>query len=298
MTTHTEKHISGCLVQKMVATLILLAFLGLTGCASNKIIAPPISETATDIHYSGKFVWFDLFTTNITAASNFYHALFGWNFKNTSEANPDVKTVFQHGKPIANMIYREDKSKSSQWLSYMSVPDIDCAIATTQNNNGSVYKKAKEFPDRGKVAIILDPQKAAVALLTSSSGDPQDDIFIPNRWLGCELWTTDVDMAVSFYQKIAGYEVNLVDVHEKVQYRMLSKDDKRRAGVVSIPWSDITPEWIPYITVEDVRKTTVKAQELGGKILISPDMSVKEGQIAIISDPTGAVFGIQQLENN
>ncbi|WP_031485341.1 VOC family protein [Maridesulfovibrio frigidus] len=297
MKTHTGKHLSDSPVTKLVATLILLAFFGLTGCAS-KIIVPPISETATDIHYSGKFVWFDLFTTDINAASNFYHALFGWGFQDTSTANPDVKTVFQNGKPIANMINRSTKSESSQWLSYMSVPDVDSAVVIVQNNNGSVYKDSKEFPDRGKVAIILDPQKAAVALLTSSTGDPQDGNFIPNRWLGCELWTTDVDMAVSFYQKLAGYEVNLVDVHAKVEYRMLFSDGKRRAGVVSIPWKDITPEWVPYILVEDVLQTTAKALELGGKILISPDMSVKEGHIAILSDPTGAVFGIQQLENN
>ena len=89
--------------------------------------------------------------------------------------------------------------------------------------------------------------------------------------------------------------MDLINVHEKVEYRMLSRNGKRRGGIVSIPWKTVKPEWIPYITVDKVLQTVIKAQELGGKVLLTPDMSVKEGRVAIIADPTGAVFGIQQL---
>jgi predicted enzyme related to lactoylglutathione lyase len=291
----TKKHLQKSCLSQCILTLVLLSFLGLAGCASNKIIVPDISDNAAGIHLPGKFVWFDLFTMDMTAASNFYDALLGWDFQRTNEINPAVKTIYQNGKPIGNMIGRNGKPGQSKWLAYMSVENVDAGIKIAQNNGGSEYKPAKDLPDRGRVAVIEDPQGATVALLTSPTGDPLDKPFVSNRWLGCELWTTNVDAAVSFYQKLAGYDVRLVDVNTKVQYKMLLKNGKRRGGVVSIPWKNVKPEWIPYIVVDNALQTTIKAQELGGKVLIPPDMSVKEGHIAIISDPTGAVFGIQQL---
>ena len=216
MKKHTEKHLPSSRISKYAIALLLFTFFGLAGCASNKIIVPAISDNAAGIHLPGKFVWFDLFTTDMTAASNFYDALLGWDFERTNEINPAVKTIYQNGKPIANMIGRNGEPGQSKWLSYMSVEDVDTGIAIAQNNGGSEYKPAKELPNRGRVAVIHDPQGATVALLTSSSGDPQDNAFVSNRWLGCELWTTDVDAAVAFYQKLAGYDVSLVDVHEKV----------------------------------------------------------------------------------
>ncbi|MBI9080018.1 MAG: VOC family protein [Pseudodesulfovibrio sp.] len=275
--------------------LILLIAASLTGCASQKIIVPPVTNSAAGIHLPGKFVWFDLFTTDMTAASNFYDALFNWDFERTNEDNPAVKTIFHKGSPIATMIGRNGEPGNSQWLSYMSVEDVDAAIQIALNNGGSVYRPARELPNRGRIAVILDPQKAAVALLTSSTGDPGDSAFVSNRWLESELWTRNVNDAVNFYQKLAGYDVSLVDVHETMQYRLLTQKGKQRGGVVEIRWDDVKPEWVPYIAVKNILETVTKAQKLGGSVLLPPDMSVKEGHVAIIADPTGAVFGVQQL---
>jgi hypothetical protein len=275
--------------------LILLIAASLTGCASQKIIVPPVTNNAAGIHLPGKFVWFDLFTTDMTAATNFYDALFDWDFERTNEDNPAVKTVFHQGSPIATMVGRNGEPGNSQWLSYMSVEDVDAAIQITLNNGGSVYRPARELPNRGRIAVVLDPQKAAVALLTSSTGDPGDNAFVMNRWLGSELWTSNVNDAVNFYQKLAGYDVNLVDVHKTMQYKLLTQKGKHRAGVVEIRWDDVKPEWVPYIAVKNILETVTKAQKLGGSVLLPPDMSVKEGRVAIIADPTGAVFGVQQL---
>jgi len=295
MTQPNETHQSGHHASKNAIILILLIAFGLTGCASQKIIVPPVTNNAAGIHLPGKFVWFDLFTTDMTAASNFYEALFGWDFERTNENNPAVKTVFQNGSPIATMIGRNGEPGNSQWLSYLSVEDVDSSVQVVLNNGGSVYRPARELPDRGRIAVVLDPQKAPVALLTSSTGDPGDSAFVSNRWLGCELWTGNVDDAVGFYQKLAGYDVSLVDVHESTQYRLLSKKGKQRGGVVKIQWDDIKPEWIPYIVVDSIMETVTRAQKIGGTLLLPPDMSVKEGRVAIIADPTGAVFGVQQL---
>jgi len=64
---------------------------------------------------------------------------------------------------------------------------------------------------------------------------------------------------------------------------------------VKIPWDDVKPNWLPYIAVEDVMAIVAKAEELGGKILVEPDKTIREGRVAIIADPSGAVFAVQQF---
>lgn len=275
---------------------LLLLVLGLAGCPSTKVIVPPITETAARIDLPGKFVWFDLFSTDMTTSSNFYEALFGWRIERTNSDVARVKTIHYRGRAIANLIGREADSGKARWLPYMSVKDVDSSLRQAEDLGGTIYKPAKELPNRGRIGIALDPQQAVFAMVASSIGDPVDDKPEANRWLGSELWTTDADGAGEFYSKLAGYTVKLVEVHKKVQYRVLTSQGCRRGGIVSLPWRHATPEWIPYIGVNDVLGTTIKAQKLGGKLLLAPDMSVKQGRVAIIEDPVGAVFGIQQVK--
>jgi hypothetical protein len=106
-----------------------------------------------------------------------------------------------------------------------------------------------------------------------------------------------VDSAVDFYHLLVGYEKELVDVGTESKYCLLVKDGQLRAGMVNIPRDDIKPNWVPYIAVEDVMTVAQKAKRLGGILLIEPDKKVREGMLAIISDPTGAVFAVQQLSD-
>ncbi len=278
-----------------LVALLLLCF-GLVGCYSTKVIMPPITESAAQIKAPGKFVWYDLYSTDMNSCENFYGNLFGWDFQRTNEFEPRVKTIFLNGKPIGNMIGRDAEPGDSQWLCYISTNDVDGALAVTEANGGKIYRPAKDLPDRGRVGVGIDPQGAPFALLNSPVGDPIDDGVKPNRWLGCELWTTDADAAVKFYSTLAGYEVEVIDVHDKVQYRMLKVGGKRRAGVVSIPWKEMKPEWLPYVAVENILAVLTKVEKQGGKVLIAPNMNVKEGRMAVVADPSGAVIGLHQMK--
>ena len=113
--------------------------------------------------------------------------------------------------------------------------------------------------------------------------------------MGSELWTTNPTAALGFYSKIVGYEHRRVNIGTESEYLLLVKDSTPRAGVVPIHWENIKPAWLPYIAVSDVVAMAKKAENLGGKILVSPDTEMPNGLIAIISDPSGAVFAIQEL---
>ncbi len=272
----------------------------MNACSNGQIIVSKVTPEPTHQRLVGKFVWHDLLTNDLKSTSLFYEGLFGWSFSDTASKEKQVKTISRNGVPIANAIYLDPqnrKASESQWLSYISVEDVDSALMVSKKNNGTIYKQPKDLPNRGRVAIVKDPEGALFAILTTSGGDPPDQGFIQNHWMGSELWSTNPDASLTFYRLLVGYEQRLVDVGAGTKYRFLIKNGKTRGGIVKIPWDDIKPNWLPYIAVEDVMAIVAKAEKLGGKVLVEPDKKVREGLLAIIADPSGAVFAVQQILN-
>ena len=274
---------------------LMLLFLALAGCGP-KFTVPPVTAPPTGTHLPGKFVWFDLFTGDAQASAAFYESLFGWKITPAGDPKGIISTISREGHPIASLIGREPGFGKARWLSYLSVPDVDRALDRVHELGGSVHREARDMADRGRVAIAVGPQNAAFGLMTSSSGDPTDNAPAPSMWLGSELWTTDEDAALAFYTGLANYEVNSVKLRDKVRYSMLLSQGHRRGGILEFPWPGGVPEWIPFIEVDDAAATVAKARKLGARVLLSPDMRVAEGRVAIIEDPAGAAFGIQQVD--
>ena len=289
-------------VVKKTRTAILLFFVlmasGLCGaCATPSLRVPPVTPEPTDLRLNGKFIWYDLFTKDLKAVELFYEGLFGWSFQETSSGEGRVLTIMREGVPTANAVSVDEtkmKGGASRWLSYMSVADVDQTVLRIEQNQGSVYMPPKDLPERGRVAVVKDPEGALFAVLTATGGDPPDPAYDLNDFLGSELWARHLETAIQFYQTLVAYEIEMVDVGNDKDYHLLVRDGQPRAGVVQIPWDDVNPNWIPYIAVEDVATVAARVEALGGSLLIAPDPEIREGNTAIIADPSGAVFAIQE----
>ena len=281
-----------------VFVIIFLMAMGVSACSKRQVVVPRLTPEPTNLRLVGKFVWFDLFTNDLQTASHFYEELFGWSFYSVESGRKIVHTITREGIPIANAIQinrKKNNVRKSRWLSYVSVEDVDRSAKLVEQNNGILYRRPKELPNRGRVAVVKDPQGAVFAMVTVLGGDPPDKGMTENFWMGSELWTSHMDSALNFYHLLVGYEQKLVDVKSDSKYCLLVKDGQPLAGMVKIPGNDVKPNWVPYIAVEDVMAIADKAKQLGGILLIEPDKRLREGMVAIISDPNGAVFGVQQL---
>ena len=281
-----------------LSVIAFLMVIWVGACSKRQVIVPKLTQKPTNLRLVGKFVWFDLFTQDLKSASNFYEELFGWSFYPAESGRKLVNTITLEGVPIGNAIQikqKKNKVRKSRWLSYMSVENVDASVKLVEQNLGIVYMRPKELPNRGRVAVVKDPQGAVFAMVTVLGGDPPDKGVMENFWMGSELWTSNMDSSLNFYHLLVGYEQQWVDVKRDSKYCLLVKDGQPRAGMVKIPGNDVKPNWVPYIAVEDVMAVADKAKQLGGILLITPDKGVREGMVAIISDPNGAVFGVQQL---
>jgi hypothetical protein len=126
----------------------------------------------------------------------------------------------------------------------------------------------------------------------AANGDPPDRDPSVGEWLWTELWTDDVDEAVAFYGSLVDYEPEKLNGER--DYTVLRQGGSPRAGIARKNAKDIRPHWVPYIRVENARATAARVEALGGTVLLAPRDEIREGTVALILDPSGAVLAVQQ----
>jgi predicted enzyme related to lactoylglutathione lyase len=263
-----------------VAATICIAFL--SACASPPPLhLTPIADPPTELVDPGKFVWVDLVTQDVARAESFYGDLFGWTFRSAD----GYTEVLNDGTPIGGIVAASDPERGSEWLSSLSVTDVDRASALASKGGGSVEVDPVDIPDRGRLAMVSDPEGAVVLLLRSSSGDPPDMDAVVGSWLWIELWTHDAEAAARFYAELVGYDFEVIELLGQ-PYHVFIRGDEPRAGVVDAP-PEVNPLWLPYVRVEDPEAIATRATNLGARVVMGDD------QAAILVDPTGAAIAVQ-----
>lgn len=271
----------------VVASRLLLLAAIATGCASSSPRwLPPVTEAPTQRVAPGKFVWLDLVTHDAAGAQAFYGALFPWTF----DGHDEYVRILHEGTPVGGIVPlvargADDREPISAWVGNLSVADVDAAAEVVRRGGGSVEREPVDAPDRGRIALVRDPEGALLLLLRASQGDPPDGEPPPGRWLWRELWAHDPEAAVRFYAELVRYESESVELGGK-PYRVMTTDEVPRAGIVEAP-RDVDPQWLPYVRVEDAAATAARAEALGARIVWRDEDAV------ILVDPTGAPIGLQ-----
>jgi predicted enzyme related to lactoylglutathione lyase len=245
----------------------------------------------------GKFVWYDLITDDAAAAQRFYGGLFGWTFEETKgPRGDDYVLVLDDGVYIAGIVTRPDPpdgTEFSRWLPYVSVADVDVSADRARSAGGQIVVAPLDVR-LGRVAAIVDPEGAALGLARSSIGDPDDatTASAPGRVVWTELLADDDGAAASFYAAVVGYDAERIE-RRGGTYTLLRAGDADRAGILRNP-TDWDPQWLTYFGVEDPAAAAERAAALGGRVLLAPTPEVREGTMALVTDPSGAVLALQK----
>ncbi|MEJ2595615.1 MAG: VOC family protein [bacterium] len=272
----------------------------ISSCTSS-VVFPPVSQSPTGTHNQGQFVWHDLATHDPATAIEFYSDVFGWEFESFDTDKNVYYVISNNGVPIGGIFKLADKyGKVAEWISSLSVDNVDDAIAYNLSAGGKTIFKKTTFKGRGETALVQDPQGAFIAFLHSESGDPQPtkagNIEI-NSWFWNELWTTDLNGSLEFYQKLtAGKAKEVKD--SKVPYYVFQKNERTFSGAIGNPVEGARSSWMPYIKVKDVEETLKKAKAAGAYVMMEPNPSIRKGTVAVLIDPTGGQFTIQQWNLN
>ena len=278
---------------KLLTTISIIFIL--LGCEQKQLIVPPITKTPTNIKLTGKIVWHDLLTDDVNSVKSFYSGLFGWKFDNGGDPEAIYTTILFNGNAIGGIIHLEKKDDetnyASQWMEYISVEDVDGVFQKVIKQNCKVFREPFDLMNRGRIAVFADTRGALIAIVNSSTGDPDDVEVEYNNWFWNELWTDDLNNSVEFYKSLFNYTIEEYKTRSDNDYVILRTKEKRRAGVLKIPYDDVKPNWLPYVAVKDVKEVENKVKELGGEILVASE-DIIGNDAAILADPSGAVFTI------
>ena len=282
------------------ATLALLAGGALfVACSSRAVTTPPAGAASAPGYYPGKFVWHDLVTRDPASARRFYGALLGWEFQDTTRNGRPYAVARVAGRPVAGVVlYPEPTDDHAAWLSYLSVPDVDQAVEQVSAAGGQVLYPPADLPGAARIAVISDPQGAPLGLARLTGGDPADGPA-PSRghffWM--EYMAENAEAALEFYRDLSGYESTVQKGAAGVDYHILRRDGRSRAGLFQFPKDadeNVDPNWLPYVRVDDPATLAGRVEALGGQVLLAPNASIRGGTLAIVADPTGGALALQK----
>ena len=120
----------------------------------------------------------------------------------------------------------------------------------------------------------------------------------PGTFCWPELATSDQPGAKKFYTTLLGWEFTDSDMGGGEVYTMLNLKGRVLGALYSMRKEErshgIPPHWNSYVAVESADQTAAKAKSLGGILMAEPFDVMDVGRMAIIQDPTGAMFCIWQ----
>jgi predicted enzyme related to lactoylglutathione lyase len=127
---------------------------------------------------------------------------------------------------------------------------------------------------------------------------PDFDSVPPGTFCWPELATTDQKAAVAFYRNLFGWEVNDQPMGPDETYSMFQLRGREVGAAYSMRPEErqhgAPPHWNSYVSVTNADDSAKKAQDLGGQVLMQPFDVMEAGRMAVIQDPTGAVFSVWQ----
>ena len=124
----------------------------------------------------------------------------------------------------------------------------------------------------------------------------------PGTFSWAELATTDQTGGVQFYRSLLGWEVNEQPIGPDGVYTMFTLRGREVAAAYTMRPEErqhgAPPHWNLYVTVASVDESAKKAESLGAKVLAPPFDVMDVGRMAVLQDPTGAVFQLWEAKKH
>jgi len=157
-----------------------------------------------------------------------------------------------------------------------------CACLTVRLEVGTVFCDGQFHPSEAESRVLnMSEQKQASS---------------PVTWV--ELSTTDRAGAKHFYTELFDWSTFDAPATDHGVYTMFTQGERRVGGLFErtpeMAAQGVPPNWMGYISVEDIDQAAARVRELGGKVVMGPMEVPGQGKMATIADPTGAVVALWQ----
>jgi uncharacterized protein len=250
----------------------------------------------------GRFMWYELMTTDPKAAGEFYRQVVGWKTSEMGDAeNP--YTLFHVGDAngMAGMLKLSDQVQAGGarpvWMGYVGVDDVDAYAERLTKAGGTVHQPPGDIPGIGRFSVVADPGGAAFVLFKGSSPEgPPTGAPGEAGYAGWhELMAGDSAREFDFYAGLFGWEKTQVyNMGGDMGGYILWTDGRGvdAGGMMTKPPFIPVSMWNYYFRVDSVDAAVDRIKSAGGAVTNGP-MEVPNGDwIVQGTDPQGAAFSL------
>jgi uncharacterized protein len=253
--------------------------------------------------------WVDVLGPDTRRLTDFYGAVFGWEFIGPGEMPgkpPGEYFVAQlRGRELAGVASLPAQARPG-WNTYVEVESVDRTAEDVERAGGEVQVEPFEALPAGRIAVIADPAGAVFCVWEPQERRGAQLVNEPSAWSMCALNTPDPDGAAEFYSTVFGWTLDSFQLGdmEVGMFRLPGyvggqpEQPVPRDLVATIaPAQDgeaRPAHWAVDFWVDDVERVAAAVTEHGGSVIEEPyDVSILRQ--AVVADPNAVPFSVSQL---
>jgi uncharacterized protein len=247
---------------------------------------------------SGRFVWYELMTTDVDAARVFYTDVVGWSARDVSVPGMPYTLFLAGENPVGGLQRLADEATRSgtlpRWLGYVQVGDVDAAAGRVRALGGTVYIPPTTIAGVSRFSVVADTQNAVFALIRWEHPwtESASALRATGRVGWHELFADDCDSALRFYGDLFGWRKTITKSGELGSYQMFASHGQTAGGVLTKPPALPAPFWLHYFNVGDIDAAVSRVTAGGGQIINGPRQAPDGSWIVQCTDPQDAIFAL------
>jgi hypothetical protein len=242
--------------------------------------------------YHGLPCWYELATTDTTAAAAFYGKVLGWTWIAAPVPGMTYHLASAGPTQVAGMMATEASGQPVAWTFYVAVDNCDTTAALAQTPGAKLIVPPADIPGTGRFSVLIDPQGAALAVLQPLPGGTGSafDQAKPSHGNWHDLEAPDPKAALAFYGKLFGWTVSrALKMGPDMTYHIIAVGGQDIGGIFN---NGSAVGWKPYFGVPSIKAGLAATKAAGGTVLRGPDEVPGGAFTAIATDPQGARFAM------
>jgi predicted enzyme related to lactoylglutathione lyase len=247
------------------------------------------------VNSHGRFVWYELITTDVEAAKGFYAEVLGWG---AEDAGHGYTLFTARGASVSGLMHLSQEAKRTglrpSWLGYVGVDDVDASVERIKQLGGTVYLPPMEVPNVSRLSVAVDPQKATIAVFKWLNDRREPPALNAPGGVGWhELLADDWEKAWPFYSELFGWQKGEAETSATSPYQAFSAGGQMIGGMIKKPPVIANTFWLYYFNAGDIDDAIKRIKARGGAVLEGPSEVPGSRWIVQAVDPQGAVFGLE-----
>ena len=263
----------------------------------------------SDAHTSatqGKWIWYELMTTDADASKAFYDAVVGWNIQTThGDSNDYGFLVNTDGTMSGGLLHltqeMRDHGARPIWLGYIAVDDVDAMLPKIEAAGGKTLMPPRDIEMAGRIAMVADCCGAPFYIMAPKPmpgmEDAESTAFSPTKIGSCawnELVAGNQANAIAFYTSLFGWTEprEPMDMGEMGEYKFIAHNGVDIGAIMQKPPQMPVPMWNHYFRVPSIDAARAAVEANGGTVMMGPHEVPGGDWIIQGMDPQGAMFAL------